>query len=191
MSDYRRTRNDCFRDNFYGTMMALSHQHGLKWHAESGGPWVRTPEVFGEADQLAFLARTDMPQGEFWYMASADRRGRQMSRPQAITAHIYGKRLAAAEAFTHMAAALVAVSRRAETRGRREFHRRSQPARVAHLHLLAEGVRRAGQRVFRGHAHQPQSHVVRAGRAVHDVSRPLPTPAAAGTLRGGRVRVRG
>ncbi len=102
VSDYRRTRNDCFRDNFYGTMLALSHRHGLKWHAESGGPWVRTPEVFGEADQLAFLARTDMPQGEFWYTTSADRRGRQMSRPQAIAAHIYGKRLAAAEAFTHM-----------------------------------------------------------------------------------------
>jgi len=102
LSDYRRARNDCFRENFYGTMLALAHQHGLKWHAESGGPWVRTPEVFGEADQLAFLARTDMPQGEFWYTASADRRGRQMSRPQANTAHIYGKRLAAAEAFTHM-----------------------------------------------------------------------------------------
>jgi hypothetical protein len=102
VTDYRRARNDCFRDNFYGKMMALSHQRGLEWHAESGGPWVRKPEVFGEADQLAFLARTDMPQGEFWYTGNPDRRGRQMSRPQAITAHIYGKRLAAAEAFTHM-----------------------------------------------------------------------------------------
>ncbi|MDX9867057.1 MAG: hypothetical protein RBT78_03955 [Kiritimatiellia bacterium] len=38
-----------------------------EWRAESGGPWVRSPAVFGEADQLAFLGRTDMPQGEFWY----------------------------------------------------------------------------------------------------------------------------
>ena len=102
ISDFRRARNDAFRDNFYGTMMRLSHANGLKWHSESGGPWIRDPSVFGEADQLSFLSRNDMPQGEFWYTGNEDRRGRQMSRPQAVTAHIYGKRLAAAEAFTHM-----------------------------------------------------------------------------------------
>jgi hypothetical protein len=102
VTDYRRSRNDCFRDNFYGTLMRLSHANGLKWHAESGGPWVRSPAVFGEADQLSFLARTDMPQGEFWYTGNTNRNGRQLSRAPANTAHIYGKRLAAAEAFTHM-----------------------------------------------------------------------------------------
>jgi len=102
VTDYRRARNEAFRDNFYGTMMALSHRNGIKWHSESGGPWQRHPAVFGEADQLSFLSRNDMPQGEFWYTGTEDRRGRQMSRPQAMTAHIYGKRLAAAEAFTHM-----------------------------------------------------------------------------------------
>jgi hypothetical protein len=102
MSDYRRARNDCFRDNFYGTMVKLSHKHGIKWHSESGGPWNRNPAVFGEADQMDFLAQNDMPQGEFWYTGKSDRTGRQMSRPQSITAHIYGKRIAAAEAFTHM-----------------------------------------------------------------------------------------
>ena len=102
ISDYRRARNDSFRDNFYGTMMSLCHKNGVLWHSESGGPWNRDPNVFGEADQLSFLSRNDMPQGEFWYMGGADRRGRQMSRPQAITAHIYGKQLAASEAFTHM-----------------------------------------------------------------------------------------
>jgi hypothetical protein len=102
VGDYRRARNDCFRDNFYGKMMALCHERGLRWHAESGGPWVRKPEVFGEADQLAFLARTDMPQGEFWFTGKPDRSGRQLSRAQAMAAHVYGKRLAAAEAFTHM-----------------------------------------------------------------------------------------
>jgi hypothetical protein len=102
MSDYRRARNEAFRDNFYGTMMELCHTNGLEWHSESGGPWTRAPAVFGEADQLAFLGRNDMPQGEFWYTGDGDRRGRQMSRPQSMAAHIYGKRLAAAEAFTHM-----------------------------------------------------------------------------------------
>jgi hypothetical protein len=102
MDDYRQARNDCFRENFYGTMMRLCHANGLQWHSESGGPWNRNPAVFGEADQLAFLARNDMPQCEFWYTGNPDRRGRQMSRPQSMTAHVYGKRLAAAEAFTHM-----------------------------------------------------------------------------------------
>ncbi|MFO7936652.1 MAG: glycosyl hydrolase [Kiritimatiellia bacterium] len=97
MKDYRLTRNDVFRDNFYGTMQKLCHKHGLKWHSESGGPWNRSPEVFGQADQMAFLARNDMPQGEFWYNTRL-----QMSRPQAITAHTYGMKIAAAEAFTHM-----------------------------------------------------------------------------------------
>jgi hypothetical protein len=102
VTDYRRARNESFRDNFYGTMMGLCHKNGLEWHSESGGPWTRHPAVFGEADQLSFLSRNDMPQGEFWYTGAQDRRGRQMSRPQAMTAHTYGKRLAAAEAFTHM-----------------------------------------------------------------------------------------
>jgi hypothetical protein len=101
ITDYRRARNDCFRDHFYGTLQRLCHERGLHWHAESGGPWVRTPAVFGEADQLAFLARTDMPQGEFWYVNTADH-SRQLSRAQAMTAHTYGRKLAAGEAFTHM-----------------------------------------------------------------------------------------
>jgi hypothetical protein len=104
ITDYRRARNECFRDHFYGTLQRLCHDNGLQWHAESGGPWVRTPAVFGEADQLAFLARTDMPQGEFWFMDRPDgERSRQLSRAQAMTAHTYGRPLAAAEAFTHMA----------------------------------------------------------------------------------------
>ena len=102
IADYRRTRNDCFLHNFYGTMIRLSHANGIKWHSESGGPWNRKPEIFGEADQLAFLGCNDMPQGEFWYTGGTDRRGRQLSRAQAMAAHTYGRRLAAAEAFTHM-----------------------------------------------------------------------------------------
>lgn len=102
ISDYRRARNEEFRDSFYGTMLELSHQSGLQWHSESGGPWVRNPAVFGEADQLSFLARNDMPQGEFWFTGKDDQTGRHLSRAQAMTAHTYGKRLAASEAFTHM-----------------------------------------------------------------------------------------
>ena len=94
--DYHQTLSDCFMDNFYGKLRDLCHAAGLQWHSESGGPWSRTIPSFANADQMAFLARNDMPQGEFWHP------GRAMNRPPAITAHIYGKPKAAAEAFTHM-----------------------------------------------------------------------------------------
>ena len=98
LRDYYKTLGDCFRDNFYGKLRQLSNREGIKWHSESGGPWSRKRKTFEHADQLAFLARNDMPQGEFWYPY------RGLNRPPAMTAHVYGKRLAATEAFTHMRA---------------------------------------------------------------------------------------
>jgi hypothetical protein len=103
--DYHRSLGDLFLANFYGTLRDLCHQHGLKWHSESGGPWERKLADFHEADQLAFLARNDMPQGEFWVRgAQSGYLGQMMNRPPAMTAHTYGLRLAAVEAFTHMVA---------------------------------------------------------------------------------------
>ena len=98
LRDYYKTLGDCFRDNFYGKLRQLSNREGIKWHSESGGPWSRKRKTFEQADQFAFLARNDMPQGEFWHPY------RGLNRPPAMTAHIYGKRLAATEAFTHMRA---------------------------------------------------------------------------------------
>ncbi len=100
--DFYKTLGDCFRDNFYGKMRTLCAGVGLKWHSESGGPWNRKLACFTEADQLAFLARNDMPQGEFWFTGAPIKRRQDMNRPQAMAAHIYGRRLAATEAFTHM-----------------------------------------------------------------------------------------
>lgn len=96
MRDYYATLGGCFRDHCYATLKQLTNQAGLKWHSESGGPWTRTIPSFGFADQLAFLGRNDMPQGEFWWPE------RGMTRPVAMTAHIYGRPLAAVEAFTNM-----------------------------------------------------------------------------------------
>lgn len=96
LRDYHRTLADCFRDNCYGTLRELSHRAGLKWHSESGGPWNRKLPSFQHADQLAFLGRNDMPQGEFWHP------GRAMNRPAAMASHLYGLPRAATEAFTHM-----------------------------------------------------------------------------------------
>jgi hypothetical protein len=96
LRDYHKTLADCFMDHCYGTLRELCHRQGLKWHSESGGPWDRKLPSFEHADQLAFLGRNDMPQGEFWHL------GRSFNRPPAMAAHIYGLPLAAAEAFTHM-----------------------------------------------------------------------------------------
>ncbi|MCX6906722.1 MAG: glycosyl hydrolase [Verrucomicrobia bacterium] len=103
LRDYYKTLGECFRDNFYGKMQALCAKADLKWHSESGGPWDRKLAAFAEADQLTFLGRNDMPQGEFWFTGPGpSKRSHDMNRPQAMAAHIYGKRLAASEAFTHM-----------------------------------------------------------------------------------------
>jgi len=96
LRDYYKTLGDLFRDNFYGKLRALSNREGIQWHSESGGPWRRNLPTFKQADQLAFLGRNDMPQGEFWVG------GRAMNRPAAMTAHTYGLPRAATEAFTHM-----------------------------------------------------------------------------------------
>ena len=111
MTTFRRVRGEMMRDNFYGTLRDWAHAHGMLCYSESGGPWVRSPQVFGEVDQLSFLNVNDIPQGEFWPMAEnqadrfsgqANENGRYMLRGQVSCAHIYGKRLVSAEAFTHM-----------------------------------------------------------------------------------------
>jgi len=102
LRDYYKTLGDCFMNNFYGTLHELCRRAGLQWHSESGGAWNRKLASFAEADQLAFLGRNDMPQGEFWFTGFPIKRRQEMNRPPAMAAHIYGRRLAAAEAFTHM-----------------------------------------------------------------------------------------
>ena len=100
---YRRARNDMFRENFYGTLARLAHAHGMGLVSESGGPWQRTPAVFREADQLAFLGVNDIPQGEFWPDGKGEGyRARYHVRAAVAAAHLYGRPRASAEAFTHM-----------------------------------------------------------------------------------------
>ena len=102
MKDFRRVRNDLFRDCFYGTVRRLAHARGVKIYSESGGPWNRDPSVFLEADQLVFLGVNDMPQGEFWPVAPAHHSDFAHNVAAANAARIYGLPRASAEAFTHM-----------------------------------------------------------------------------------------
>ena len=102
MKDFRRVRNELFRDCFYGTIRRLAHARGVKIYSESGGPWNRDPSVFLEADQLSFLGVNDMPQGEFWPVAPAHHSDLAHNVAAANAARIYGLPRASAEAFTHM-----------------------------------------------------------------------------------------
>ena len=103
MRAYRRARNDMFRNNFYGTMRDLAHARNVGWVSESGGPWLRKPQIFREADQIDFLAVNDLPQGEFWpERRGGVLKGRYHVRAAVAAAHLYGLPRASAEAFTHM-----------------------------------------------------------------------------------------
>jgi len=99
--DYSRALSNCFMNNCYEKLGALCGRAGLEWHSESGGPWRRDTPLFAEADALAFWGRNDMPQGEFWWPGTPAA-GRGNTRQAAMAAHIYGRPLASAEAFTHM-----------------------------------------------------------------------------------------
>ena len=90
--DYGRTAADLVAANYYGRLEELTVKGGLRGtHSESGGPfftqWI---------DALQCLGTTAIPMGEFWS-------GRHQTVKQAANAaHIYGKPLCQAEAFTSM-----------------------------------------------------------------------------------------
>ena len=121
--DYRRTIADLIADNYYGRMKQLSAEHGLGIHPESGGPYY---DQF--IDALAVLGISDVPMAEFWssrgpvrgadgaprgtsqgvaskfFQSSAKSMPGQFGasvRQAANAAHIYGKQLNQAEAFTN------------------------------------------------------------------------------------------
>ncbi|MEI6785408.1 MAG: glycosyl hydrolase, partial [Verrucomicrobiota bacterium] len=105
MQDYRRTAADLVAENYYGRLEELSVKGGLRGtHPESGGPffshWI---------DALQCLGRTAIPMGEFWrrnYEPNGDvtHSDNPSLKQAASAAHIYGKPLCQAEAFTSMAA---------------------------------------------------------------------------------------
>jgi hypothetical protein len=85
--DIRRTFSDLFADNYYGYFADLCHQHGLGFTTE---PYTSCFEGW----QVA--AKADIPMAEFW----ADGSYSFSMRLVASLAHIHGRPIAAAEAFT-------------------------------------------------------------------------------------------
>ncbi|MGF7149848.1 hypothetical protein FHS96_003505 [Sphingomonas zeicaulis] len=88
--DFRRTLADLMADNYYGRMQHRANQAGLKLHVEGYGP--------GAFDALQVSGRAQVPMTEFWTRTPwTDNRTVKMV---ASAAHVYGKNIVAAEAFT-------------------------------------------------------------------------------------------
>lgn len=90
--DVRRTIADLMTDEYFGVARALCNEKGIKLMAEAPGIATCMP-----CDNLQAKAPADVPMGEFWM---SQERGTIDCKEAAIAAHIYGKPVAAAEAFT-------------------------------------------------------------------------------------------
>lgn len=87
--DVRRTIAELLADVYLDMLRQLVHRHGLHLIGEVVG--INTPTT---ADQFLCKGRADIPMGEFWLHGSQD------VKEAAAAAHVYGKRLVAAESFT-------------------------------------------------------------------------------------------
>ena len=121
--DYRRTVADLTAANYYGRLSKLAAAHGLGMHPESGGPYF---DQFMNA--LEVLGLSDVPMAEFWssrgpvrddkgnprgttqgvasefFHTSAPAMPAQFGatvRQAASAAHVYGRPINQAEAFTN------------------------------------------------------------------------------------------
>jgi hypothetical protein len=92
--DYRRVLVELLAERHYGTIQNFAHEHQMILMAEATGPG--TPTM---TDQLLSKKYTDIPMGEFW-LSWKYKTGTDDGREAACAAHIYGKKFAAAEAFT-------------------------------------------------------------------------------------------
>ncbi|MDW8320097.1 MAG: glycosyl hydrolase [Armatimonadota bacterium] len=86
--DVRQTVSELFVENYYGHFAALCRRHGLLFSTEPYGN--------GTFDDLAAGGRADIPMGEFWIGGGA----RETAKLAASSAHIYGRKVVGAEAFT-------------------------------------------------------------------------------------------
>ena len=88
--DVRMTVNDLLLENYAGHFRTMARQHGIRLSIEAydGVP----------ADDMAYAGRADEPMGEFWSYAAYS--GSQWCTEMASAAHVYGKPILGAEAFT-------------------------------------------------------------------------------------------
>ncbi len=87
--DLRRTVSDLLVANYAGRFRELAHQHGLRLTIEAydGAP----------CDEMTYAGQADEPMAEFW---SWGFNTAYSCTEMASAAHVYGKRILGAEAFT-------------------------------------------------------------------------------------------
>lgn len=97
LTDWRRTVNFLYCENFFRRMTDLAHEKGMRVEYETAGSDVVT------MDPLEYFKYADIPMCEFWQPFSEGYVGDldfKPIRPTASAAHIYGKRRVDAESFT-------------------------------------------------------------------------------------------
>ena len=88
--DLRQTISDLVLENYAGCFRELAHRQGLRLSIEA---YSSCP-----VDEMAYAGRADEPMGEFWSWAKY---GAAFSCTEMTgAAHVYGKRIVGAEAFT-------------------------------------------------------------------------------------------
>lgn len=94
LHDVRATITELVQQNFYDTLATLAHAHGCTFSAESVAP-VMT------GDGMQHYHAADIPMGEYWLRSPTHDKPNDML--DAISgAHIYGKQIVQAEAFTEL-----------------------------------------------------------------------------------------
>jgi hypothetical protein len=92
--DVRMTIGELIVDNFFGPMAELAHSRGCTFVAENTAPTITI-------DGLRHFGAVDVPMGEFWLRSPTHDKPNDML--DAISAaHIYGKPIVQAEAFTEV-----------------------------------------------------------------------------------------
>ncbi len=97
--DLRRTVADLIAENYYDRFAEHARAQGLGTHPEAGGPHG------APIDALRNFRNTSFPQTEFWVASRSHRvttQERFFVKEASSAAHIYGKRIAAAEGPTSM-----------------------------------------------------------------------------------------
>ena len=88
--DLRQTVADLLLENYADVIRDLAHRDGLRLSIEAYGD--------GPLVDMAFAGRADEPMGEFWSWAKFG--AAESCREMASAAHVYGKPILGAEAFT-------------------------------------------------------------------------------------------
>ena len=95
--DFRKTISDLLNENYAGRFRELANQHGLRLSIEA---YDYTP-----VDDMSYAGRADEPQAEFWFGRDyypGVYRSWEWCAGTVSAAHVYGKPIVAAEAFTAM-----------------------------------------------------------------------------------------